>query len=49
MPKKPKNKSWISLTRGFVKGWPEVLEGLSFTNMPVKYLIYLVTILDVGW
>ena len=41
MPKKPKNKSWISLTKGFVKGWPEVLEGLSFTNMPVKYLIYV--------
>ena len=41
MPKKPKNKSWISLTRGFVKGWPEVLDGLSFTNMPVKYLIYV--------
>jgi len=42
MPKKlPKNKSWISLTKGFVKGWPEVLDGLSFTNMPVKYLIYV--------
>ena len=46
MPKKlPKNKSWISLTKGFVKGWPEVLDGLSFTNMPVKYLLYVDIIL----
>ena len=42
MPKKlPKNKSWISLTKGFVKEWPEILDGLHFTNMPVKYLIYV--------
>ena len=46
MPKKlPKNKSWISLTKGFVKGWPEVLEGLSFTHMPVTYLLYVDIIL----
>jgi hypothetical protein len=29
------------LTQDFVKEWPEVLEGLQFQNMPVKYLIYI--------
>tara|TARA_Y100000114_G_C11762518_1_gene330700 strand:+ start:1336 stop:1680 length:345 start_codon:yes stop_codon:yes gene_type:complete len=39
MPKKPpKNSNWVQLTRDFVKEWPEVLEGLHFQNMPVKYL-----------
>jgi len=43
MPKKlPKNKNtWVSLARGFVKEWPEVLDGLSFTHMPVKYLKHI--------
>ena len=43
MPKRqpPKNKTWVQLTQDFVKEWPEVLEGLHFTNMPVKYLIYI--------
>jgi len=42
MPKKlpPKNSSWVQLTKDFVKEWPEILEGLDFTNMPVKYLLY---------
>ena len=42
MPKKlpPKNSSWVQLTKDFVKEWPEILEGLHFTNMPVKYLLY---------
>ena len=39
MPKKPpKNSNWVQLTKNFVKEWPEVLEGLEFQNMPVKYL-----------
>jgi len=40
MPKKlPKSKNtWVSLVRDFVKEWPEVLDGLSFTHMPVHYL-----------
>ena len=40
MPKRlpPKNSSWVQLTKAFVKEWPEVLEGLHFQNMPVKYL-----------
>ena len=39
MPKKlPKNSNWVQLTKDFVKEWPEVLEGLEFQNMPVKYL-----------
>tara|TARA_R100000030_G_scaffold5705_1_gene3891 strand:- start:2 stop:346 length:345 start_codon:yes stop_codon:yes gene_type:complete len=43
MPKKqpPKNKTWVQLTQDFVKEWPEVLEGLHFQNMPVKYLLYI--------
>ncbi len=47
MPKKlpPKNSSWVQLTKDFVKEWPEVLEGLHFQNMPVKYLLYINIIL----
>jgi hypothetical protein len=33
------------LTKSFVKEWPEVLEGLHFQNMPVKYLLYINIIL----
>ncbi len=47
MPKKlpPKNSNWVQLTKDFVKEWPEVLEGLHFQNMPVKYLKYINIIL----
>jgi len=47
MPKRqpPKNKTWVQLTQDFVKEWPEVLEGLHFQNMPVKYLMYIDIIL----
>jgi len=46
MPKRlPKNKTWVQLTQDFVKEWPEVLEGLEFRNMPVKYLVYINIIL----
>jgi len=47
MPKKlPKSKNtWVSLARNFVKEWPEVLDGLSFTHMPVTYLKYVNIIL----
>ena len=43
MPKKQpqKNKTWVQLTQDFVKEWPEVLDGLQFQNMPVKYLLYI--------
>ena len=43
MPRRqpPKNKTWVQLTQDFVKEWPEVLEGLQFQNMPVKYLMYI--------
>ena len=41
----PKNKTWVQLTQDFVKEWPEVLEGLQFRNMPVKYLLYIDIIL----
>ena len=47
MPKRlpPKNSNWLQLTKDFVKEWPEVLEGLNFRNMPVKYLMYVNIIL----
>ncbi len=47
MPKRqpPKNKTWVQLTQDFVKEWPEVLEGLTFQNMPVKYLLFINIIL----
>jgi len=47
MPRKqpPKNSTWVQLTKDFVKEWPEVLEGLHFKNMPVKYLLYINLIL----
>ena len=43
MPKRqpPKNKTWVQLTQDFVKEWPEVLDGIQFQNMPVKYLLYI--------
>ncbi len=43
MPRRqpPKNKTWVQLTQDFVKEWPEVLDGLQFQNMPVKYLLYI--------
>ena len=40
-PKQPSPKSkqtWVQLTQEFVKEWPEVLEGLAFTNMPIRYV-----------
>ena len=33
------------MTKSFVKEWPEVLEGLQFQNMPVRYLLYINIIL----
>jgi len=47
MPKRqpPKNSTWVQLTKDFVSEWPEVLEGLQFQNMPVKYLMYINIIL----
>jgi hypothetical protein len=43
MPKRqpPKNSTWVQLTKNFVSEWPEVLDGLQFQNMPVKYLLYV--------
>jgi hypothetical protein len=55
MPKNPKqspkpknNQTWIQLTSSFVKEWPEVLEGLSFTNMPIRYVRHCHIILNNG-
>ena len=47
MPRKqpPKNSTWVQLTKNFVEEWPEVLEGMHFRNMPVKYLMYIKIIL----
>tara|TARA_B100000085_G_scaffold235278_1_gene223414 strand:- start:686 stop:1030 length:345 start_codon:yes stop_codon:yes gene_type:complete len=47
MPRRqpPKNSTWVQLTKDFVKEWPEVLEGLQFQNMPVRYLLWIDIIL----
>ena len=47
MPRKqpPKNSTWVQLTKDFVNEWPEVLEGIHFQNMPVKYLKFVNIIL----
>ena len=47
MPRKqpPKNSTWVQLTKDFVNEWPEVLEGIQFQNMPVKYLKFVNIIL----
>ena len=47
MPKRqpPKNSTWVQLTKDFVSEWPEVLDGLQFQNMPVKYLKFVNIIL----
>ena len=37
--KQPKNKqSWVQLAQNFVDQWPEVLEGIELTNMPIHYV-----------
>lgn len=38
-PKKGK-ANWLQSTQEFIKEWPEVFEGLSFSYMPVKYVEY---------
>ena len=47
MPKRqpPKNSTWVQLTKDFVSEWPEVLDGLQFQNMPVRYLKFVNIIL----
>lgn len=44
-PQNPKSKTWIQLTRDFVKEWPDVLDGLSFQSMPIKYVKWINIIL----
>ena len=43
MPKRQPQRSntWVQLTKDFVSEWPEVLDGLQFQNMPVRYLKYI--------
>lgn len=37
--KLPRNKkSWVQLAQHFVAQWPEVLEGIELTNMPINYV-----------
>jgi len=31
-------QTWVQLTSEFVKEWPEVLEGISYSNMPIGYV-----------
>lgn len=32
------NQTWVQLTAEFVKEWPEVLDGLKYSNMPIFYV-----------
>ena len=45
MPKKqvPKknNRTWVTLTRDFVKEWPEVLEGVQYDLLPITYVKWI--------
>ncbi|MAI84495.1 MAG: hypothetical protein CMM91_06110 [Rickettsiales bacterium] len=43
MPKNPKrnNHTWVTLAKDFVKEWPEVLEGLNYSNLPIQYVSYI--------
>ena len=37
--KQPRNKkNWVQLAQHFVAQWPEVLEGIELTNMPINYV-----------
>lgn len=40
MPRKlPRTKqTWVQLTSEFVEEWPEVLEGIRYSNMPIGYV-----------
>ena len=40
MPRKlPRTKqTWVQLTSEFVKEWPEVLDGIKYSNMPIVYV-----------
>jgi len=37
--KQPRNKqNWVQLAQHFVSQWPEVLEGIELTRMPITYV-----------
>lgn len=36
--KRPQKNSKIQFTKDFIKEWPEVLEGLSFSSLPMRYI-----------
>ena len=37
--KQPRNKqNWVQLAQHFVAQWPEVLEGIELTKMPITYV-----------
>jgi len=37
--KQPRNKqNWVQLAQHFVSQWPEVLEGIELTKMPITYV-----------
>ena len=36
--KRKNNLTWVDLTKDFVKEWPEVLDGLEYRNLPIKYV-----------
>ena len=44
MPKKlPKRTkpTWVTLAKDFIKEWPEVLDGLEYSNLPISYVKWI--------
>jgi len=41
-PQNPKsNLSWIQVTKDFVKEWPEILDEIKLSSMPIKYVLWV--------
>ena len=41
VPKRKPKHTWVTLTQDFVKEWPEVLDGVNFTNLPIIYVKWI--------
>ena len=40
LPKRTK-PTWVTLAKDFIKEWPEVLDGLEYTNLPISYVKWI--------
>jgi hypothetical protein len=41
VPKRKRRHTWVTLTQDFVKEWPEVLDGINFSNLPIVYVKWI--------